>query len=493
VQILLARAMLAILAGTALGALQYFCAVRGRSRLLAAIVPGHIAVWTYLLFLAHEPRSPLFVGYLLEQVLSAVLLSRGGALLATGCGIVAYAGYASASGPALDLAAHIAILGALAVSGMLTSFLVTVLERQNRTLADLQHALQLRAADLTEELRLLGDYLAGGLLTLDDLGRVDSVNRAGAELLALDPADAIGHPWQEVLHPDPTSAKRIAYTVSEGAPQRSVPLLLDRGRDGFLCASAQVWSGPSGDGPRTYIYITPTMPPMQAGDPLQKLGLAAACVAHQIKNSLHALQGYLGRVREGRGDAAGTNLESFDAALHSLGELAEDVLMQSGRSRPTHAVHGWVSALDLVQAAVALARPAAGVVDVDVRDESLLVYGSRAQLAHALFNLLDNALGASHGTSAVRIVARSDHDEVAISVLDDGPGIPAHFIDRADPVPSGHGSGLGLLTARRYVEANGGNLHVATRRTGGTTCTIRLPRHPPGAPASPAVAHQEVS
>ena len=486
VQISPARAVFAILVGTALGGVQYVCAVGGHTRLLAAIVPGHILVWTYLIHLSGEPRSPLFVGYILEQILSAAVLSRGGAVLATGCGIAASVTHGAIVEPSGDLAGSIAVTSALTVGGVLTLFLVTVLKRQNRTLADLQHALQLRAADLTEELRLLGDYLAGGLLTLDALGRVTGMNRAGADLLGVEAADALGHPWQEVLHPDPQSTKRITYTLSEGAPQRSVPMLLDRGKDGFLCATAQLWLGPSGDGPRTYIYITPSMPSAQAGDPLQKLGLAAACVAHQVKNSLHSLRGYLARVREAPGTPGTVDLDSFDAALGSLGELAEDILMLSGRSRPAHAPQSWMSAQDLVQAAVALVRPQPVAVEVNPQDEPLQVYGSRAQLAHAVFNLLDNALRASNGTGDVRVVVRIEGEDVAIAVLDNGPGIPAALLEDRDSVPSSRGWGLGLVAARRYVEANGGTLRVEPRDVSGTACTVLLPRHLSGAPAPPA-------
>ena len=488
VQMSPARAVLAILAGVALGGVQYLCVVHGRPRLVAAIVPGHILVWTALIEIGGGSQSPLFVGYLLEQVLSAAVLSRAGALLATVCGIAASVTSSVIANPYGEFAGHIAVTGALAVGGVLTFFLVTVLERQNRTLATLQQALQLRATDLAEELRLLGDYLAGGLLTLDALGRVVGLNRAGAELLGVDAAAALGRPWQDVLHPDPASTQRIAYTLSEGAPQRSVPMLLDRGQDSFLCATAQVWLGPSGDGPRTYIYITPSMPPAQAGDPLQKLGLAAACVAHQVKNSLHSLRGYLARVREAPGAPGAVDLDSFDGALGSLSELAEDVLMLSGRSRAVRAPQRWMPAEDLVRAAVAMVRPQAVALEVRSPDETLQVYGSRAQLTHALFNLLDNALRASNGDGEVRVVVQAEEGNVAIAVLDRGPGIPAGLLGGREPVPSRRGWGLGLVAAQRYVEANGGSLRVESRDGGGTACTILLPRHPTGAPAPPAVA-----
>jgi len=77
--------------------------------------------------------------------------------------------------------------------------LVEVVERQQRLITASRAALTSRAENLAEELRLLGDYLNGALIGLDEMGRVSSINQAGLEMLGLEHAGALGRPWQEVL------------------------------------------------------------------------------------------------------------------------------------------------------------------------------------------------------------------------------------------------------------------------------------------------------
>ena len=65
-----------------------------------------------------------------------------------------------------------------------------------------------------------------------------------------------------------------------------------------------------------------------------------------------------------------------------------------------------------------------------------------------------------------------------IAIADEGPGIPREVVDKLFTpffTTKARGTGLGLSTARRLVEAHGGTLAIECPATGGTTATIRLP------------------
>jgi len=81
----------------------------------------------------------------------------------------------------------------------------------------------------------------------------------------------------------------------------------------------------------------------------------------------------------------------------------------------------------------------------------------------------------------VAIATADRGDEVAIIVRDDGPGIPAGNRDHIfEPFfttkPPGEGTGLGLPTSRRIVEAQGGRLSLITTGPGRTVFEIVVPR-----------------
>ncbi|MCW5767502.1 MAG: hypothetical protein KIT19_02375 [Phycisphaeraceae bacterium] len=109
-------------------------------------------------------------------------------------------------------------------------------------------------------------------------------------------------------------------------------------------------------------------------------------------------------------------------------------------------------------------------------------------LKQALLNLMLNAVQAMSGeqTSGTKeLILRTEatldaerKPESRIHVIDTGPGIASDRIDRIfQPyfTTKAGGSGLGLPTARRLVEAHGGRLEVHTEQGKGTDFTIVLP------------------
>ena len=103
-------------------------------------------------------------------------------------------------------------------------------------------------------------------------------------------------------------------------------------------------------------------------------------------------------------------------------------------------------------------------------------------LGHAVRNLLDNA--ARYARSAVLLSCREDDGQIAITVSDDGPGIPAddrervfgRFVRLEEGRSRDTGStGLGLAVARGNVERLGGRVFFAEPEIGGATAVIELP------------------
>jgi signal transduction histidine kinase len=111
----------------------------------------------------------------------------------------------------------------------------------------------------------------------------------------------------------------------------------------------------------------------------------------------------------------------------------------------------------------------------------LTVYGP--QLNQVWTNLLDNAIDAVGVRGAITLTTRRDGECVLVDVADTGLGIPPEAREHVfEPFFTtkevGHGTGLGLDTARRIVEErHGGSLTFDTGREG-TTFHVRLPLEP---------------
>jgi signal transduction histidine kinase len=94
-----------------------------------------------------------------------------------------------------------------------------------------------------------------------------------------------------------------------------------------------------------------------------------------------------------------------------------------------------------------------------------------------MWNLLRNAAEAAPGEPIV-VEARSEGAQAVVRVRDRGPGIAPDYRARMfEPFFSTKegGTGLGLATVHRIVEAHHGVIEIDSAPSGGTTVSIRLP------------------
>jgi len=231
-----------------------------------------------------------------------------------------------------------------------------------------------------------------------------------------------------------------------------------------------LWVTASPSGRRTHLLLDPVLTG-QADDPLRRLGEVAGCVAHQIKNSIHSLLGFVHQIerQSPEGRVGDVSAKQYISALRTLGELAEDVLGMAGAARPAKEV---VSLCDVLSSAVALRRRPDVRVRISLPQRPIYLHASRARLVHALFNLIDNASRASRPGESVDVHAELEDDHVRIDIVDSGPGMPTSDVSRA---VASDGSGYGLVAVRRFVESAGGCLNISPVLPIGTRCRVVLP------------------
>ncbi len=119
-------------------------------------------------------------------------------------------------------------------------------------------------------------------------------------------------------------------------------------------------------------------------------------------------------------------------------------------------------------------------VSFDGPDELEMTLGTNG-VKRAFANLIENACKYGGGG---RVALRIDGDMVAVTIEDDGPGIPVAELENVFApfyrVESSRnretgGTGLGLAVARSAIRGNGGDVTLANRTGGGLTVTVTLP------------------
>ncbi len=174
---------------------------------------------------------------------------------------------------------------------------------------------------------------------------------------------------------------------------------------------------------------------------------------------------------------------------HRLGQTIDDLLtlsrIESGeRFEPSVVTIDSIltSAVTRVQAAadragVSLAR--------EVHDDDLTIVGDERQLSSAIGNLVENAVKYSDAGSTVTLRAEQQGEWLALSVTDNGIGIPEADLDRVferfyrvDHARrrSTGGTGLGLAIVRHVALNHAGSVDVTSVEGEGSTFTLFL--HP---------------
>jgi two-component system sensor histidine kinase HydH len=133
-------------------------------------------------------------------------------------------------------------------------------------------------------------------------------------------------------------------------------------------------------------------------------------------------------------------------------------------------------AWELVQAR---ARTQGVQLKVSAPSQPVVAAVDQGQLTTVLVNLFLNALDVvgKAGLLEARL-SRLDNSAIALSILDNGPGIPKEIMARVfQPFATNkpHGTGLGLYLSARILAEHGGSITAANRPEGGACFTLKLP------------------
>ena len=201
---------------------------------------------------------------------------------------------------------------------------------------------------------------------------------------------------------------------------------------------------------------------------LAALGGMAGGLLHELGNPLAALAMYLDLLRPwATDDEARDILERARREDDRLREFLEDFRVFAGLAARRPA--GCDLQAIVARAAEPLPWPADMRPHVEGRGEAR---GDARLLAHAVRNVLRNALEA--GATRIDVSVATGGGEASIAVRDDGPGLSAAALEPFQTTKP-HGTGLGLLIARRVAELHGGRLEMSAAPGGGACFVLRWP------------------
>jgi two-component system, OmpR family, sensor histidine kinase ChvG len=231
----------------------------------------------------------------------------------------------------------------------------------------------------------------------------------------------------------------------------------------------------------------------------------AADVAHELKNPLTSMRSAvetlpLAKTDDSRARLLGVIKHDVKRLDRLISDISDASRLDAELARADAAPVDLVRLLETVTAIANEVRRDDGVkVKLTVAPDPLgrqayCVLGHDSRLGQVISNLLENARSFSPLHGEVRLSLRRVEGEVEITVEDDGPGIPAHALERVferfytDRPEQGFGqnSGLGLSISRQIVLAHRGRIWAENRAPAcptppaatGARFLVRLPATP---------------
>jgi two-component system sensor kinase FixL len=344
--------------------------------------------------------------------------------------------------------------------------------------------------DNEARLRSILESAVDGIIVIDARGRIESFNPAAERLFGYSAGEVIAQNVN-VLMPSPYHEEHDRYManyLSTGVAKiigigREV---IGRRKDGttfplHLSVGEMVIGGERKFTGLLHDLSARVKAEVQLREQaaLVRLGEMAAVIAHEVKNPLAAVRGaiqVIGKRLPADGREASV-ITDVIARIDALNQLVRDLLLFARPPRPNP------TPVDLSQLLAMTARLVGE--DAAHRNLEVAIAGTMptimadAELLKIVFlNLFLNSAHAmrSQGTIAVSLAAVDD--SCRITVADSGPGIAPEVQARLFTpfvTTKSRGTGLGLSTVKRLVEAHGGEIRVDCPPEGGTIVVISLP------------------
>ncbi len=209
----------------------------------------------------------------------------------------------------------------------------------------------------------------------------------------------------------------------------------------------------------------------------------SADVAHELRTPLANL------LAVAEAQRAQPGIERVLAQGQRLQQLISDLLLLASLERPVAKTPIQLCDLaeitaDVVEDWSEIAVSSEQAVSMTLETEIATLRGNERELSRLLINLISNALQHSPCGGTVEVRLQSQGRWLALSVRDQGPGIPLEdqqrIFDRftrlqPDRSRQSGGSGLGLAIAQAIAHRHGGEIRVASELGRGATFSVLLP------------------
>ncbi|WP_170150253.1 ATP-binding protein [Oceanobacillus halophilus] len=323
------------------------------------------------------------------------------------------------------------------------------------------------------------------IMVCDNKGKIIFVSSSIERLLGYSKSEMIGTNWSERLTPEERNYVCNRYENIVNKNQSFTLDLIHRSgkRMATDCLMCKVIDNETQE---TYYLITlrditdrKEMEEMLVrSEKMSVAGQLAAGIAHEIRNPLTSIKGFLQILQAG----VNRKEEYYKIMIEEIEKMEKITSELLFISKPLTDLKKRESIKEMIDDTVSLLHSQAKLKNIELIVKEPItesVYCDKSQIKQVLINLVKNAIEAMEQPGEITLGVLSDSNQIEIMVTDEGPGIPQEMIQKlGEPffTTKKNGTGLGIMISKQILEEHHGELKITQNEYKGSTFKLVFPR-----------------
>ncbi|WP_347552027.1 ATP-binding protein [Pseudalkalibacillus hwajinpoensis] len=214
---------------------------------------------------------------------------------------------------------------------------------------------------------------------------------------------------------------------------------------------------------------------------LSVVGQLAAGIAHELRNPLTSLKGFLKLIHVKNTDQdIERYIQVMDSEFHRIEQIIDEFLILAKPQKTNFSSHGIDHILDeVIELLNGQANMKSIVLKKDYPATLPNVYCESNQIKQVFINLIKNAMEAITEDGEITVIAEEVEDMLRIKIKDNGIGIPHEELNKLGSpfyTTKESGTGLGLSICKQIIDRHQGEFCIKSKEGEGTEVTITLPK-----------------
>ncbi len=349
---------------------------------------------------------------------------------------------------------------------------------------------QKRLSKVEQRSKVMLDHISDGVITLNNHEEITSFNVGAEEITGLKEAEIKGKTYREVFDINIPIYSILLDTLYTGKEYKNEKREIDlkEGRKLYFIVTTRLLKNNQGKRIGTmgiYKEITPMIELEQQilrAEKLAVIGELAAGTAHEIRNPLTTIQGFIQLLGDSLQEASEKKyITLIISEIRRINQIIKEMLLLAKPSAPAHRR---IKTEELIQDMVSFMIPEGALYNVilETRIDQMIpdLFIDEMQIKQVFINLIRNGIQSMKNGGTLKIIADYDQqkNEVKIQFIDQGEGIPPSVLKKIyDPffTTKEEGTGLGIPISLQIMQNHEGNLVIESDVQQGTTVTITFP------------------